>query len=91
MLNFAFSVSLATQVGLTLKDIAILVSPLSGDESMCEDTFDDSKVYQNHAASSMRLVIFPIAFIQARRCNTDAYSEAMPFAILVPFAAILIT
>ena len=45
MLNFAFSVSLATQVGLTLKDIAILVSPLSGDESMREDTFDDRVVF----------------------------------------------
>ena len=63
VLDFALTVSLTIQVEVALKDVTP-VSPLPGDESMCESSFYDSKVCKNQAASPMRLVIFPITFIQ---------------------------
>ena len=65
VLDFALSVSLAIQVRVAIKDVAICINPLPADESMSEDSFDYSFVFRDHAASSMGLVIFPISFIQA--------------------------
>ena len=64
VLGFALSMGLAIQVRVALKDVASSISPLPGDESMIESSFYDSKVCKNQAASPMRLVIFPISFIQ---------------------------
>ena len=58
---------------------------------MHESSFDDSLVFQNEAASSMGLIIFPEALIKALKRRDHARSKAVPLVFQAPLARIVVT
>ena len=65
VLDNALAVWFAFEVAEAVIDVALSISPLPLDEPFFKRSFDDCKVLKNYAASSMGLVVLPVALIKA--------------------------
>ena len=66
VLDLALTMCLTMDVGVAFTLVVKFVSPLSGDESIDESSLDYGQIRKNQASLSMRLVVFPVTFIEAR-------------------------
>ena len=80
VIDFTLALGLTIEVRIALVFVAISISPLPGDASIDEYSFNHGQIFEGKAASSMGLVVLPIALIKTCTLENNGPSKAMPFA-----------